>query len=375
MRELPRPASRAGSSTSSRARSTSSNATDPAAPPRAMVMNDAPRAGRAARLHPGQPGPARQGRPAAVPAVARRARPTPVPEGQRPARAGPGDRRPEEPADGPGAGQPRLAAGTSARGWSTRPATSACGATRRAIPSCSTTWPASSSPTAGRSRRCTGGSCSRAPIGSAATLAARRAAARPGEPPGLAVQSRSGSTSRRCATRSWRSPAASTRRSAAGRSRSPKPPFSDAPHGLRLHRPPEPRRPVPHLRLRRARRHQPAAVRHDRAAAGPVPDEQPVPARAGPPAGRDDPRRERFLATRSGRRSAGSIAACSLRRPRARRAGDGRRSSSAARPDRRLRRRAGLEAARRRQRPRPRCRPGSSLRQVLLLTNEFMFVD
>ncbi len=68
-------------------------------------------------------------------------------------------------------------------------------------------------------------------------------------------------------------------------------PFSTAAHGLRLHRPPEPRRPVPHLRLRRPRRDQPATVRDDRPAAGPVPDEQPVPARAGAPAGRLDPAR------------------------------------------------------------------------------------
>ena len=59
------------------------------------------------------------------------------------------------------------------------------------------------------------------------------------------------------------------------RSTSPTPPF-DRRDGLRLHRPPEPARHVPHVRLRQPRHAQPAAVHHDRAAAGAVHDEQPV---------------------------------------------------------------------------------------------------
>ena len=47
------------------------------------------------------------------------------------------------------------------RPWSPPPATSACGASRPRTPSCSTTWPRGSWTTAGRSRRCTAGSCSR----------------------------------------------------------------------------------------------------------------------------------------------------------------------------------------------------------------------
>src|SRR5262249_58983668 len=68
-----------------------------------------------------------------------------------------------------------------------------------------------------------------------------------------------------------------------------RPPVLPPPHGLRLHRSSEPRRPLPDVRLRRPGRHEPAAVRHHRAPAGPVPDEQPVLARPGPPAGRVDP--------------------------------------------------------------------------------------
>ena len=49
---------------------------------------------------------------------------------------------------------------TSAGASSPRRPTSACAASRRPIPSCSTGWRPSSSPAAGRSRRCTARSCS-----------------------------------------------------------------------------------------------------------------------------------------------------------------------------------------------------------------------
>ena len=48
------------------------------------------------------------------------------------------------------------------------------------------------------------------------------------------------------------------------------------PHGLRLHRPPESAEHVPRVRFRQPRQPQPAAVFHDGAAAGAVHDEQPV---------------------------------------------------------------------------------------------------
>ena len=85
------------------------NATHPAAPARAMVMNDAPQLYNPhvfLRGNPGRPGPA----------VPRRflrllsgQRPKAFPERKWAARAGSGDRRCQEPADGPGAGQPSLA--------------------------------------------------------------------------------------------------------------------------------------------------------------------------------------------------------------------------------------------------------------------------
>ena len=58
------------------------------------------------------------------------------------------------------------------KGLVSTPAISGCAATRPAIPSCSTIWRANSSPRAGRSSRCTGGSCFRARINSAAIPAA-----------------------------------------------------------------------------------------------------------------------------------------------------------------------------------------------------------
>ena len=123
------------------------NATDPAAPARAMVMNDAPEPGRArtsssAATRAGRARRSRGGSSASLAGPEAAA----VHEGQRPARAGPGHRQPGQPADGPGAWSTASGTGTSARGWSPRPATSACGATRPRIPSCSTAWPRGSSP-------------------------------------------------------------------------------------------------------------------------------------------------------------------------------------------------------------------------------------
>ena len=152
------------------------------------------------------------------------------------------------------------------------------------------------------------------------------------------------------------------------------PPFSRPAHGLRLHRPPEPRRPLPHLRLRRAGRDQPAAVRDDGAAAGPLPDEQPVPARAGRAGW---PRRSARIGVRPTRptASAGSTAACSS-------AG---RPSPTSWPGRRVPPPPGrpadsvdagrLEARSRDRKAEPPLSPWEQLSQVLLLTNEFMFVD
>ncbi len=68
---------------------------------------------------------------------------------------------------------------TSARRWSPRRATSACGATRPRTPSCSTIWPRGSWTAAGRSRRCTAGSCSRQRTGSAAPTVRRPARSTP----------------------------------------------------------------------------------------------------------------------------------------------------------------------------------------------------
>ena len=149
-----------------------------------------------------------------------------VQEGQRPARAGPGDRRPEEPADGPGAGQPGLALAFRQGTGRPRPATSACGATRRPIPSCSITWPAGSSPTAGRSRRCTGGSCCRTPTSRASDP---RPDAAERDPENRLVWRFNRAAARlRVDARlaSWRSRAASTRRSAGGRCTITEAPFS-----------------------------------------------------------------------------------------------------------------------------------------------------
>ena len=282
-------ASATGSTKFERRDRSSSNATHPAAPARAMVLNDAPQPVDPHVFLRGNPGPAGPGGPAAVPPRARRARPPAVSEGKRPARAGPGDRRRQEPADGPGAGQPGLACGISARGWSPRPATSACGATRRRHPELLDYL-------AGEfiALRLVDQGAAPADHALEHLSAAQRPAARRGcerDPENrllwrfnrqrldfesmrdslLAVSGRARPDDRR-----------------AGRSPITEPPFSPPAHGLRLHRPPEPRRPLPDVRLRRARRDQPAAVRDDRAAAGPLPDEQPVPARAGAPAGRLD---------------------------------------------------------------------------------------
>ena len=94
----------------------------------------------------------------------------------------------KNPLDGPGAGQPRLAValrqGTGHHAQRLRPAQ------RPAEPSRAARYLASEfMARAGRSRRCTGGSCSRARISSAATPRPDAADARPREPAVLAVQS------------------------------------------------------------------------------------------------------------------------------------------------------------------------------------------
>ena len=94
-------------------------------------------------------GPRRRGRRGAAPAARGRVeRPSP----------GPGrlDRQPREPADRPGDRQPGLALPLRPRDRPDPQRLRLPGHARRPIPSCSTGWPPSSSPTAGGSRRCTG---------------------------------------------------------------------------------------------------------------------------------------------------------------------------------------------------------------------------
>ncbi len=201
--------------------------------------------------------------------------------------------------------------------------------------------------------------------------AARRGRPRPREPAGLAVQPAAARfrVDARLGPGGLRRPRPDRRRPARDDHRGPVPAAAD---GLRLHRPPEPRRSLPHVRLRRARRHQPAAVRHDGAAAGPLPDEQPVPARTGAPAGRDGPPGcvgrpdRRHPPALSPRIPPGTPSPTSWRWPR---------SSSAASPARRpappadgwkrfVTSKAGEALS-----------PWEQLAQVLMLTNEFMFEE
>ena len=280
---------RRGSSIAERAREARSRSTTkidelesthPAAPARAMVLNDAPQPVDPhvfIRGNPGRPG-------KAVPrqflARARRARAA--------SRFSKGSGRLElaqaiadagQPADGPGAGQPGLARGTSARAWSPRPATSACGATRRRHPELLDYLAA-----AFIDERLVDQDAAPADHAlehlSAAERPPRPSAlrARPREPAALAVQPPAARLRGDARLAAGRLRARSTRRSAGRPVADHRAAVPAAADGLRLHRPPEPRRPLPHLRLRRPRRDQPAAVRDDGPAAGPLPDEQPVPA-------------------------------------------------------------------------------------------------
>ena len=79
-----------------------------------------------------------------------------VHRGQRPAGTGAGHRQQGQSADRPRSGQSRLAVPLRRRPGAARRATSACAASRRRIPNCSTTWRRRSWTTAGRSRNCTG---------------------------------------------------------------------------------------------------------------------------------------------------------------------------------------------------------------------------
>ena len=208
--------------------------------------------GQPARLRPGQPGPAGQGRPPAVPRGPLGARPQAVRRGERPARAGPGDRQPGQPADGPGAGQPGLAAPLRRRpgrhAQRLRPAERAAIAPRAArLPgrrvrprrlvdqgAAPPDHALEHLPAAERRRP------------EAAASATRRTAC-------SGRSTAAGSTSRRCATRSWPSRGARRRRWGAVRSPIERAPVLDPADRLRVHRPPEPRRRVPHVRLRQPR--------------------------------------------------------------------------------------------------------------------------
>ena len=221
---------------------------------------------------------------AAVPRRAGRREPQAVPRRQRPAGAGPGDRRAGQPADGPRDGQPRLDAPLRRRPGAHARATSACAASRRPTPSCSTTWPTAFMDDGWSIKKLHRliMLSARLPAGERRPAGAPRG--RPGEPAALADEPPPARLRGDCATRCWPSSGRLDRdgRRAAGRGHLTAP-VATAADALRLHRPAEPAGPVPHLRLRQPRRHQPAARRDDGAAAGAVPDEQPVRPRRGPP--------------------------------------------------------------------------------------------
>ena len=131
------------------------NATHPAAPARAMVMNDAPQPVNPhvfLRGNPGRPGQRSRGGSSRLLAGPDR-KPFQKGSGRLELAQAIADAR--KPADGPGAGQSRLAMAFRQGAGRRRPAISACAAIRPVIPNCSITSPASSSPRAGRSRRCT----------------------------------------------------------------------------------------------------------------------------------------------------------------------------------------------------------------------------
>jgi hypothetical protein len=142
-------------------------ATSPVAPPRAMVLQDLPKPLLLRVFRPrqsGEPG----GRGAtAVPGGALPAGAQAVPEGQRAAGTGAVYRQQGESAHGAGDGQPRLDVALRAPGWCALPATSASAASRPRTRSCWIIYPAASWRRAGRSRSCTGCSCSPARTSSA----------------------------------------------------------------------------------------------------------------------------------------------------------------------------------------------------------------
>ncbi|MFO0952479.1 MAG: DUF1549 domain-containing protein [Isosphaeraceae bacterium] len=107
-------------------------------------------------------------------------------------------------------------------GWSPRRATSACGATRRAAPNCSTGSRPTSWRTAGPSNICTARSCSRRPTDSGATCGPN-ASRRTPTTAWSGGSTAGGWSSRRCETACSPSPVLWIRRSAAGRSRSSTP--------------------------------------------------------------------------------------------------------------------------------------------------------
>ncbi len=272
----------------------------PASPPRAMVMNDAPQPVEPhvfIRGNPGRPGKA-------------------VPRRFLKVLSGPDRRRFRKGAAGsswprrsPTPDNPLTARVLVNRVWHwhfgkglvddaqrLRPAQRPADASRAArLPGRPSSWP-----TAGRSRRCTGGSCSPAPISSRAT----RGPMRPERDPENRLLWRF--NRQRLDFESMRDSVLAV--SGALDPTIGGPPVADrraallAPADLYgfIDRQNLDGR-LPDLRLRRARRHQPPAVRDDGAAAGPLPDEQPVPARAGATAGRRDSAGSRLAPERGDR--------------------------------------------------------------------------
>ena len=303
--------------------------------------------------------------------------PTASRPGERPAGAGRLADRPGEPADRPGDGQPDLAAPLRPGDRRHAQRLRRPGQAARPTPSCSTTWPPGSSGTAGRSRRCTGGSCSRGPTSSPPpTTRAPPRSTRPTTCSGGTTAA--GSRPRRSATPCSPSPARSTGRRAA---RSRCPPESEfrytqhvqfvAPESF------DTRRRTVYLIQQRLRRRRilevfdgadpnvddprPPAEHHGDP--GPLPDERPVRPRPGRRAGR--PGRGRL--GRRGRADRPGLPP-GLRPPRDRRRGRGRPGLPGRRPPRAGRGRACPTD----RRPRAAL---ESLVRVLLGSNEFLFVD